>query len=146
MPIAPPLPTWEDEGNSSACPSTSQAANQFEDEDTDNDEDDEESKDGSENKRFNDKDGEKPFKKRNPKRKRMEESKINAKFADPDLEGILTCTDPDEISHVRSETQAICGWMGAGFPGAQPVSMDQNNLRLIVERKYQVSWKADGTR
>jgi mRNA-capping enzyme len=33
-----------------------------------------------------------------------------------------------------------------GFPGSQPVSMDRNNLRLLHEKPYMVSWKADGTR
>lgn len=34
----------------------------------------------------------------------------------------------------------------SGFPGCQPVSMDTNNIRLLHEKPYRVSWKADGTR
>ncbi len=34
----------------------------------------------------------------------------------------------------------------SGFPGAQPVSMDRENLRYLEEMPYKVSWKADGTR
>ena len=34
----------------------------------------------------------------------------------------------------------------SGFPGAQPVSMDLQNIRFINEKPYRVSWKADGTR
>ena len=34
----------------------------------------------------------------------------------------------------------------AGFPGSQPVSMDVNNLCLLGQMPYRVSWKADGTR
>lgn len=33
-----------------------------------------------------------------------------------------------------------------GFPGSQPVSMDQTNYMTIVHTPYMVSWKADGTR
>lgn len=33
-----------------------------------------------------------------------------------------------------------------GFPGSQPVSLDNDNIRLLQERPYKVSWKADGTR
>jgi len=34
----------------------------------------------------------------------------------------------------------------AGFPGSQPVSMDVQNIGLLNQRPYKVSWKADGTR
>lgn len=34
----------------------------------------------------------------------------------------------------------------SGFPGAQPVSMDRQNLRFLEQSPYKVSWKADGTR
>lgn len=34
----------------------------------------------------------------------------------------------------------------SGFPGAQPVSMDRQNLRFLEQNPYKVSWKADGTR
>lgn len=33
-----------------------------------------------------------------------------------------------------------------GFPGAQPVSMDEQNIKLLEQKPYKVSWKADGTR
>jgi hypothetical protein len=32
------------------------------------------------------------------------------------------------------------------FPGSQPVSMGINNIKLLGEKPYRVSWKADGTR
>uniref|UniRef100_A0A6G1SPD1 mRNA-capping enzyme n=1 Tax=Aceria tosichella TaxID=561515 RepID=A0A6G1SPD1_9ACAR len=32
------------------------------------------------------------------------------------------------------------------FPGAQPVSMDRENIHLLGAHKYRVSWKADGCR
>ena len=33
-----------------------------------------------------------------------------------------------------------------GFPGAQPVSMDRENMQNLAKMPYKVSWKADGTR
>ncbi len=33
-----------------------------------------------------------------------------------------------------------------GFPGAQPVSMDRENIFALRDHPYKVSWKADGTR
>lgn len=32
------------------------------------------------------------------------------------------------------------------FPGAQPVSMDRENISLLAAHRYRVSWKADGCR
>lgn len=146
FPIAPPVPSWKEEDTPRfSNPSTSTGAMRNE-EDLD---DDEEEGDDSENRNDPEKrsrDGSRPPFKKNPKRKRTEEANINAKFADPKLRGIETCTDLDEIERVRIETQEACGWNGKGFGGAQPVSMDQQNIRLLVERRYQVSWKADGTR
>ena len=34
----------------------------------------------------------------------------------------------------------------SGFPGAQPVSMDRDNIQNLERQAYKVSWKADGTR
>uniref|UniRef100_A0A8C9ZL91 mRNA-capping enzyme n=1 Tax=Sander lucioperca TaxID=283035 RepID=A0A8C9ZL91_SANLU len=45
------------------------------------------------------------------------------------------------------EIQRMCQRMAeSGFPGAQPVSMDRQNLRFLEQNPYKVSWKADGTR
>lgn len=40
----------------------------------------------------------------------------------------------------------MCGYKRDGFPGSQPVSMERDNLRFLAEKKYMVSWKADGIR
>lgn len=40
----------------------------------------------------------------------------------------------------------MCKWKGTGFPGSQPVSMDNENIRLLKQKPYRVSWKADGAR
>lgn len=39
-----------------------------------------------------------------------------------------------------------CSSLRSGFPGAQPVSMDKQNIKLLEQKPYKVSWKADGTR
>lgn len=85
VPIAPPLPTWEEEGD-----------------------DQQQDDDGEEESHSQDD----PERRKRLKRAKMEDSKLNAKFADPDLMGIETCTDPDEISRVRFETQSACNWNG----------------------------------
>ncbi len=35
-------------------------------------------------------------------------------------------------------------WMN--FPGSQPVSLDRQNVELLRQERYRVTWKADGTR
>ena len=39
-------------------------------------------------------------------------------------------------------------WPGGNlrFPGGQPVSLDRQNISLLHEKRYWVTWKADGTR
>ncbi len=32
------------------------------------------------------------------------------------------------------------------FPGSQPISLDRQNLSLLKQERYAVTWKADGTR
>ena len=32
------------------------------------------------------------------------------------------------------------------FPGSQPVSLDRQNVELLRQERYRVTWKADGTR
>lgn len=124
-PIAPELPTWETEDDK-------QTSLSDEDEDANRDEQD---VNPAKRARF-----------QNGRRPRREESRVNPVFAEPGIEGVEPCSDSDEISRVRVETQGICNWGGAGFPGAQPISMDQKNVALFFQKKYRVSWKADGTR
>ncbi|XP_011307620.1 mRNA-capping enzyme [Fopius arisanus] len=54
--------------------------------------------------------------------------------------------EPRKIAGIQARVQQMCGWETGGFPGSQPVSMDKTNLRLLHEKPYRVSWKADGTR
>ena len=51
----------------------------------------------------------------------------------------------DVVTTVQKRIKTLTGFGSNGFPGAQPVSMDRNNLSLLAS-PYMVSWKADGTR
>jgi len=67
-------------------------------------------------------------------------------FCEPNINGIEVCTDQNEIFHVQKLAQSMCNWNVHRFPGAQPVSMDQQNIHYLSQKRYKVSWKADGTR
>ncbi|XP_034939486.1 mRNA-capping enzyme-like isoform X2 [Chelonus insularis] len=54
--------------------------------------------------------------------------------------------DLAKVMRIQQRIQKICKWNRSGFPGSQPVSMDQNNIIQFNIKPYQVSWKADGTR
>ncbi|KAL1491661.1 hypothetical protein ABEB36_012223 [Hypothenemus hampei] len=47
---------------------------------------------------------------------------------------------------LQKKAQIMCGWKKKDFPGCQPVSMDKKNIKLLQEKPYRVSWKADGNR
>lgn len=79
------------------------------------------------------------------KRKRPEVFKENAEFAMP-LTDVEQVTNLEEVSQIQTMVQNLCKWEKAGFPGSQPVSMDCNNIQYLYQKKYMVSWKADGTR
>ncbi|XP_007421845.1 mRNA-capping enzyme isoform X1 [Python bivittatus] len=80
-------------------------------------------------------------------RRRKEHLKLGAVF----LEGIsvkrvIQVTTQPKLGEIQLKCQQFCGWKGTGFPGAQPVSMDEQNIKLLEQKPYKVSWKADGTR
>lgn len=54
----------------------------------------------------------------------------------------------DQLSSLsmRWELYVMALFARSGFAGSQPVSMDVQNIRLLNEKPYRVSWKADGTR
>ncbi|GLG96084.1 Probable tyrosine-protein phosphatase F54C8.4 [Gryllus bimaculatus] len=60
--------------------------------------------------------------------------------------GVTPVTDSQKLHYVQRRVQDMCAWKSSGFPGCQPVSMDNANIRLLHEKPYKVSWKADGTR
>ena len=60
--------------------------------------------------------------------------------------GVTPLKDYAKITGIQKKVQQMCGWKSSGFPGCQPVSMDQQNIKLLHNKLYKVSWKADGTR
>ena len=60
--------------------------------------------------------------------------------------GVTPVTDKSIIWQIRGRFSELCGYRKKGFPGAQPVSMDRDNIEYLRRERYKVSWKADGTR
>ncbi|XP_046441142.1 mRNA-capping enzyme-like [Daphnia pulex] len=81
------------------------------------------------------------------KKPRREVAQDKAKF----MEGIpnVKPTDRDITAKVQSKIKSLTGFTSSGFPGCQPVSMDNINIELMrnqFKNPYMVSCKADGTR
>ena len=96
-PIAPPLPTWdEDEA----------------DDGVDDDGEDIEPESSNQASTSQNGYGNGGNKQNFRKRARREDSKLNPHFADPNLQGVEACIDPDEIARVRMAVQNICEWNG----------------------------------
>lgn len=62
------------------------------------------------------------------------------------VDGVEFVDNPQEIQRLQRRVQEMCSFNLRGFPGSQPVSMSHDNLSLLQQAPYQVSWKADGTR
>ena len=60
--------------------------------------------------------------------------------------GVQQVTAQPLLWEVQKTIQHMCGWRSKGFPGSQPVSMRLDNINLLQNMPYKVSWKADGTR
>ncbi|XP_019393282.1 PREDICTED: mRNA-capping enzyme isoform X4 [Crocodylus porosus] len=108
----------------------------------DEDEDDEEEDDGKSGGQESEPGSSSSFSKR-----RKERLKLGAVF----LEGVTVkyvtqVTTQPKLGEIQHKCQQFCGWGGSGFPGAQPVSMDKQNIKALEQKPYKVSWKADGTR
>lgn len=82
---------------------------------------------------------------RENKKKRKEHHNKNPVFM-AGVSGVTPILDQKKLSGIQKCVQKICSWELSGFPGSQPVSMDLENIRLLHEKPYRVSWKADGTR
>lgn len=67
-----------------------------------------------------------------------------AKFMD-EVHGIEVVQSPKR-EEIQEICEKICSWESGGFPGSQPVSMDVQNIKLLHQKPYRVSWKADGVR
>ena len=61
------------------------------------------------------------------------------------VKGVTRVTIQPKLGEVQQKCHQFCGWKGSGFAGAQPVSMDKQNIRLLELKPYKVNWKADGT-
>ncbi|XP_041523610.1 mRNA-capping enzyme isoform X1 [Microtus oregoni] len=80
-------------------------------------------------------------------KRRKERLKLGAIFLEGiTVKGVTQVTTQPKLGEVQQKCHQFCGWEGSGFPGAQPVSMDKQNIRLLEQKLYKVSWKADGTR
>ncbi|XP_067933947.1 mRNA-capping enzyme-like [Watersipora subatra] len=79
------------------------------------------------------------------KKRKIEAIKHNAAFMNG-VSGATLVMDQPRCSEVQHKVQDMCGWSKTGFPGGQPVSMDVKNIKVLHDKKYFVSWKADGTR
>ena len=60
--------------------------------------------------------------------------------------GVKLWTQQPKLGTIQSKCKRACGFSQNGFPGSQPVSMDRQNLKLLQQKPYKVSWKPDGTR
>ena len=79
------------------------------------------------------------------KRRKREYNNKNPVFM-AGVPGVTPVLDERKLRGIQKRVQDMCKWESTGFPGSQPVSMDENNIRLLHEKPYMVSWKADGTR
>uniref|UniRef100_A0A9R1SQX2 mRNA-capping enzyme n=2 Tax=Cyprinus carpio TaxID=7962 RepID=A0A9R1SQX2_CYPCA len=80
-------------------------------------------------------------------KKKKERLKPNAMFLEGvSVRGVTQVMVQPKLSMIQRKCQEFSEWDKSGFPGAQPVSMDRRNIRLLEQNVYKVSWKADGTR
>ncbi|WKY11709.1 hypothetical protein Q1695_003352 [Nippostrongylus brasiliensis] len=71
-------------------------------------------------------------------------------FMDGLVRGVELVEDPLKKKMLQGKVKELVGAKRDGFPGLQPVSLersrDHDNLKLLAQRPYMVSWKADGMR
>ncbi|KAK7133559.1 hypothetical protein R3I94_015440 [Phoxinus phoxinus] len=80
-------------------------------------------------------------------KKKKERLKVGAVFLEGvSVKGVSQVTSQPKLGNIQRKCQEFSEWDKSGFPGAQPVSMDRRNIRLLEKNAYKVSWKADGTR
>ncbi|XP_068609681.1 mRNA-capping enzyme isoform X2 [Brachionichthys hirsutus] len=80
-------------------------------------------------------------------KKKKEKLKLGAIFLEGiSVKGVTQVTTQPKLGEIQRKCQEMAEWEKSGFPGAQPVSMDLQNLRFLEQNPYKVSWKADGTR
>ncbi|TKS75491.1 mRNA-capping enzyme [Collichthys lucidus] len=80
-------------------------------------------------------------------KRKKEKLKLGAVFLEGiTVKGVTQITTQPKLGEIQRKCQEMAEWDKSGFPGAQPVSMDRQNLRFLEQKPYKVSWKADGTR
>ncbi|XP_019713397.1 mRNA-capping enzyme isoform X2 [Hippocampus comes] len=80
-------------------------------------------------------------------KRKKEKLKLGAVFLEGvTVKGVTQVTTQPKLGEVQRMCQEMAEWNKSGFPGAQPVSMDRQNLCFLEQHPYKVSWKADGTR
>jgi mRNA-capping enzyme len=69
---------------------------------------------------------------------------------DGQVRNVKYIEDKDTIYYLRNTIKEYCNFKKDVFPGSQPVSLERSreldNLKLLAEEEYMVSWKADGMR
>ena len=80
---------------------------------------------------------------RRGKKRRMPYNE-NGRFCQ-EFDGITTVTQRG-AERVQEICENMVGWDKGSFPGSQPVSLDRQNIELLSQRPYRLTWKADGTR
>uniref|UniRef100_A0A8C8DJJ1 mRNA-capping enzyme n=1 Tax=Oryzias sinensis TaxID=183150 RepID=A0A8C8DJJ1_9TELE len=82
-----------------------------------------------------------------PGKRKKEKLKLGAVFLEGiTVKGVTQVTSQPKLGEIQRMCQKMAEWDKSGFPGAQPVSMDRQNLNFLSQNPYKVSWKADGTR
>ncbi|XP_026173837.1 mRNA-capping enzyme isoform X2 [Mastacembelus armatus] len=82
-----------------------------------------------------------------PGKRKKEKLKLGAVFLEGiTVKGVTQVTTQPKLGEIQRMCQEMAEWDKSGFPGAQPVSMDRQNIRFLEQSPYKVSWKADGTR
>ncbi|XP_041109642.1 mRNA-capping enzyme isoform X1 [Polyodon spathula] len=82
-----------------------------------------------------------------PGKRKKERLKLGAVFLEGiQVKGVTQITTQPKLGEIQRKCQQFSEWERSGFPGAQPVSMDRQNLKFLEQKAYKVSWKADGTR
>ncbi|GMT11423.1 hypothetical protein PFISCL1PPCAC_2720 [Pristionchus fissidentatus] len=76
--------------------------------------------------------------------------KSNKIFADGKMPEVVPLEDEGLKRQLRHKIKDLIKYKRDGFPGSQPVSMEmspeRNNLFFLAQRRYRMSWKADGSR
>lgn len=91
-----------------------------------------------------DEDGE-PDNSDNPEGPKRKKQKRGGKFMEG-VQGVHLFTSQPKFSTLQKKIKKMSEWSKGDFPGCQPVSMSKQNLELLHQKPYKVSWKADGTR